>query len=80
MGLVIDARQKRVQQLLSYICKNGGEGSGVEVQKLVALLTVRWGITRKKVEEYLRELHTVGAIVGRESVKATKFGRELLTD
>jgi len=67
-------RRERVHQLLKLIVNKGPIKSG----KLVSLLHYEWGITPKKILEYLRELESLGAVELNPKVEATAYGKKLL--
>jgi len=51
-------RQERLQELLSLIKKS----KSTNVDRLVAKLSLQYGLSRRKVIEYLRVLETAGKI------------------
>ena len=69
-----DDRKERVHQLLKLIVAEGPVESG----KLVSLFHFEWGITPKKINEYLSELQSLGAVRLNPKVEATAFGKKLL--
>jgi len=75
-----ERRRERMHQLLRYIVANSNGDKTVKANEMVAHLTFRLGVTRKKLDEYLRELRTMGAIKGSDTLEATKFGKTLVED
>ena len=69
-----DDRRERVHRLLKMIVEAGP----VESSKLVALFHYQWGLTPKKIQEYLVELRSLGAIKLNPKVEATPFAKKLL--
>ena len=74
MGLVIEQRQERIHRLLRLIAQE----TPMKADKLAALFSLKIGITTKRVQEYLRDLETAGAIKLNPQVKITSFGKTVL--
>ena len=59
-------RAERKRTLLMYLKKNTkGEDETEDVKKLVGLFSWKWGISTRRINEYVGELETIGAVVRR---------------
>lgn len=74
-------RAKRKRQLLEYVKKTTeGNDRTLDEKKLVALFSWEWGISKRRVGEYVEELEDLGAVVRKgDRIKFSDIGEQLLS-
>ena len=74
-------RAERKRKLLEYVKKATGENDEtLDEKKLVALFSWKWGISNRRIGEYVEELEILGAIVRRgDRIKFSDIGEQLLS-
>ena len=80
-------RPLRKRELLRYIKRSSQlkgeehEANGLSVDKVAGLFSWKWGISVKVIEEYIREMQVIGAIVRNgDRIRVTEIGRQLLSE
>ena len=74
-------RAERKRHLLEYVKKTTeGNDETLDEKKLVALFSWKWGISNRRIREYVEELEALGAIVRRgDRIKFADIGEQLLS-
>ena len=74
-------RAVRKRELLTYINTATENNKILDVAQLLAVMSWKWGISMKTVNEYIEEFKVMGAIkVNSERVTITKIGKQLLSE
>ena len=79
-------RPIRKRELLTYLKRSSQlkgeeqEPNGLSVDKVTGIFSWKWGISVKKIEEYIKEMQMIGAIVRKGNrISVTEIGKDLLS-
>lgn len=81
----MEQRRRRVTQLLEFLAREKIEKMEPTVGRIARIFALKWGLTQKKVREYLRLFRELGAIREQRTskgrvVKVTPYGKKLLAE
>jgi len=80
-----EQRRRRVTQLLQFLAREEIEKMEPTVGRVAKIFALKWGLTQKKVREYLYLFRGLGAIREQRTskgrmIKVTPFGKKLLAE